>query len=304
MLLNYRLKAANHLHPHIIPTWWILFIISMSSHKVQWSQLTSLYTDVKHCGNIWVLFTALIKLGWFYFTALLFSIWLKWKICTLMSPSVPSLLRWCHADMRTVKCGKYHRSPGELKHLSFQWTHNPSLLEHQVIVLQMYVFCISAANRRKLDSWRTKYSREQNALLKPVHICSLVLPVMLTIAPSSWCLRSTTSVILGFFETHVRLGQWCGKKKSESFLATCGEVWESFSLCQIKGHPSKREKQTNSWQHSWDQIQKGVYKVELVILLTRNNMGNIAVTAVNSMRFDQTHFFYTRTAVCNMIMSF
>lgn len=160
MLLNYRLKTANHLHPHhshMVNPFHYQHVFSQGSiiaaHKfIYWRQ-----TLRQHLGFICSLNK--IRSVLFYSSPLL--IWLKWKICTLMSPSVPSLLRWCHADMYTVKCGKYHLSPARAQtFVMFQWTHNPSLLEHQVIVLQMYVFCLSAANRRKLDSWRTKYSRE------------------------------------------------------------------------------------------------------------------------------------------------
>lgn len=41
--------------------------------------------------------------------------------------------------------------PEQFKHFSFLMAPNPSLLEHQVIVLQTYVFSLPSAERGKLD---------------------------------------------------------------------------------------------------------------------------------------------------------
>lgn len=192
--------------------WWS-FSLSVSLFK---SFNITVHTPVhkfifwrqKNHRNIWVLFAFLIKLGWFYFTALNFSADSKEKYVLYVS--------FCFLPFKIVSSW-YTRSEiwkiSALACTSLNICHipvapNPSLLEHQVIVLQIYVFSLSTANRRKLDLWRTKYSGEYNVILKLVHICSLVTACHNVSAASE---EFHISVVRRFLERH--------------FLKRSGEGW-------------------------------------------------------------------------------
>lgn len=162
----------------------------------------------KNHRNIWVLFTILIKLGWFYFTALNFSADSNEKYVLYVS--------FCFLPFKIVSswytCSEIWKISA-LACKSLNICHipvapNPSLLEHQVIVLQIYVFSLSTANRRKLDLWRTKYSREYNVILKLVHICSLVTACHKVSAASE--------------ESHISVVCWFSR---QTFLKCSREGW-------------------------------------------------------------------------------
>lgn len=90
----------------------------------------------------------------------------------------------------------------------FPLAPNPSLLEHQVIVLQTYVFSLPSAKVKGVgvDLWRTKYCWELNVHQNLVCICSLVTACHTVSVSSSaaWCPRNTTFLwYMGFCNTVV-----------------------------------------------------------------------------------------------------
>lgn len=79
---------------------------------------------------------------------------------------------------------------------------------------------------------------------------------------------------------HVRLEQWGGNKSE--FFQPHGERYGRVTP-SVRSKPTLKKRKIDSWQHSWDQILKGVYKVGLVILLTTNNMGNTDCSKFNDI---------------------
>lgn len=116
----------------------------------------------KKQSNIWVLFTFLIQLSQLCITALDFSAESNEKyvqsahFCFL--PFEIMSFWYTHSEIWKISA----LSMSNLNISSFLMAPNPSLLEHQVIVLQTYVFSLASAERGKLDLWWTKYCWELN----------------------------------------------------------------------------------------------------------------------------------------------